>query len=271
MTKLIPILLLFFGELSCQDSVQINYDLDQPDRVIRLPKKLKEISGLSYDSDLLYAVQDEKGNLYQIDLKDESIQKFDFAKDGDYEAVEVVDSLIFAMTSKGDLYQIKIHSTDSCSSQKLERFISKDQNLEGLAYDKDSNRLLIASKKREQDEVKEIFALDLASRKINDHPLLSIDISTMSKTLQKDISEFNPSALAIHPQSGHLYMLSHPAQQLLIVDISKKRFLQLLKLNNKTFIQPEGICFGPQGTLYISTEGKGDIPGKIMIFHQSKK
>jgi sugar lactone lactonase YvrE len=39
----------------------------------------------------------------------------------------------------------------------------------------------------------------------------------------------------------------------------------MIRLNRKLFPQPEGICFSPDGKLFISTEGKGQ-PGKIMLF-----
>ena len=105
---------------SCQSSDQIisGYNLNKPTKTIVLRKKLKEISGLTYMNNAIYAIQDEKGNLYEIDIKNESTKKYDFAKDGDFESVEAVGNIIFAMTSKGACYHLEILG-DSISVEKF--------------------------------------------------------------------------------------------------------------------------------------------------------
>ena len=266
MLKLTVILWLVTTMLHCQEHPEIDYDLENPDRTIELPKRLKEISGLSYASNHLFAVQDEKGNLYQINLENESIEKFDFAKDGDYEAVEVVDTFIYAFTSKASMYRIKILGPDSVAVIKLAPFISKDQNLEGLTFDPENQQLLIASKRRKSDESKEILSYDIHANRLSDHTLFQIDIQEMSNQLGHPVKGFNPSAIALHPMTKELYVLSHPEQQLLIVDIRKGHYLKLMKLNQQMFIQPEGICFDGRGTLFISSEGENEIPGRIFVF-----
>ena len=43
------------------------------------------------------------------------------------------------------------------------------------------------------------------------------------------------------------------------------RMLAMIKLRSKYYPQPEGICFGADGTLYISNEGD-DEEGTILVF-----
>jgi sugar lactone lactonase YvrE len=39
------------------------------------------------------------------------------------------------------------------------------------------------------------------------------------------------------------------------------------KLDANLLLQPEGICFSPDGTMYISTEGKHGTPAAIYQFN----
>jgi DNA-binding beta-propeller fold protein YncE len=66
---------------------------------------------------------------------------------------------------------------------------------------------------------------------------------------------FSPSALAVQPQTRHLYILSSVGKILMVIDQSG-RILHIEKLKKKVHPQPEGICFDPAGNLYISNEGK---------------
>ncbi len=260
--------LFFHGSCQSSDQIVSGYNLSKPTKTIALRKGLKEISGLTYLNNYIYAIQDEKGNLYEIDIKKESSKKYDFAKDGDFESVEAVDNIIYAMTSKGACYHLEIID-DSVSTEKLDRFIKKNRNLEGMAYDPDEKKLLMASKGSLQDSTKEILIFDMETMKLEEEPFYTLDqenLRTMSGTISQ--YSFNPSAIAIHPRTKDLYILSHPNQQLLILN-KEKEIKSLTPLNASLFKQPEGICFDKIGTLFISTEGR-DGPGKLFIFKPIK-
>ncbi|MBK7408618.1 MAG: SdiA-regulated domain-containing protein [Saprospirales bacterium] len=67
---------------------------------------------------------------------------------------------------------------------------------------------------------------------------------------------FAPSALAIHPLTGHLYLLSSVGKLLVVLDRETGAIIYVQKLKKSVHPQPEGICFDPDGTMYISNEGK---------------
>ena len=110
-------LLYFFSFNSCQKSdrtnaiinleseVILNYDLNNPNKSIKLPSNIVEISGLTYWSEnTLACVNDEKGNVYLFDLdKEEITSKRDFGKNDDYEGIEKVGSSLYISNSSGTL------------------------------------------------------------------------------------------------------------------------------------------------------------------------
>ena len=72
-----------------------------------------------------------------------------------------------------------------------------------------------------------------------------------------------PSAIAVHPDNGDMYITDGPNARLLILDKDGK-VKSLVELG-KDFEQPEGISFSGGGDIFISNEGakgKGNI---IMI------
>jgi uncharacterized protein YjiK len=75
-------------------------------------------------------------------------------------------------------------------------------------------------------------------------------------------SAFSPSGIAIHPNTELVYILSSVGK-LLVILTPNGSIHHIEKLNKEIHKQPEGICFEKDGTLWISTEGKG---GTAKIF-----
>ena len=82
---------------------------------------------------------------------------------------------------------------------------------------------------------------------------------------EEDFS-FSPSAIAINPLTGNIYVTSSVGKMLLILD-PEGQIMHIEKLSKKVHPQPEGLCFAPDGALYISNEGKGDHDGMIYRFN----
>ena len=84
----------------------------------------------------------------------------------------------------------------------------------------------------------------------------------------KSWKDFKPSGVAFHPKTGEVYLLSAAGHKLLILSRSGVP-LKSIELNPLIFLQPEGISFMPDGTLYIASEGDGGS-GYILKFTPMK-
>ena len=269
---------------------ELNYDVNKPDKMWKLPKNLREISGLSYiDRNHLACNQDEKGNIYIFNInKGEVTEKIDFGDDGDYEGIEIIGDNAWMVKSNGTLYKVKDYQSNDLKVKEYKTKLKKKNDVEGLGYDPISQKLLIACKghpyleERSGKDFKAIYGFDLESKELNLKPELLIimdsikfykDFNTMAylgmdllayfDDAKGDLS-FQPSGIAIHPITGNIYLISSVGNLLLILS-REGEMLAMVKLRSKYHPQPEGICFNPDGTLYISNEGD-DERGSILKF-----
>ncbi len=267
------------------------YEMNSPDERWKLPSKLIEISGLSYlDQDRLACVQDEKGNIYVYNLmQDEIERKIDFGSNGDYEGIELVGSDAWVLKSNGDIFLVEdFMMFEEHTATKYATPISKKNDAEGLAYDPIDHQLLIACKghpfiqEQEGKEFKAIYSFNLETKELHLNPFLLIEMDTIKyyknyNTMTQlgvellalfdhskgDVS-FQPSGIAIHPISGNTYVIGSVGN--LLMEFSREgKMLAMIKLRSRIHAQPEGICFGPEGTLFISNEGDGG-EGVILRF-----
>lgn len=270
------------------------YQLNEPIAEFKLPNKLKEISGLGIDptGQYLYAVQDEEGDLFMIDTKTgEVVEDREFHKDGDYEGVEFVKDRVFVVKSSGTLYEVVNFLKDEQELIKHKFDFHKNSDIEGLGYDPQENRLLISCKgkagKGDDYEFKKgIFAVDLDSMQLSKEPIYTISVEAVKhflevhNTLEKidklvklfqpgEEFIFGPSGLAVHPQTGEIYLTSSVGKLLVVLDRTG-HIQHMVKLKKKIHPQPEGIAFAPDGTLFISNEGK-DGKGTIYKFAYNNK
>jgi uncharacterized protein YjiK len=262
---MMTILLFLFLAQACQDiySTEIPYRLNTPDETFHLPGVLEEISGLSMgaDGNTLLAVDDETGNIFVIDKNTgELLREIPFWKDGDYEGIELVGEDIFVAKSNGNLYQVQNLGTDTQTVLKHELPLDKAADVEGLAYEPENNRLLVACKGETGiPNARAIYALPLETMTLDPEPVYVIYWDSVAAFLQdKPELSFAPSGLAINPINDRLYVLSSVGKMLLAIDRSSGKVVDVMKLKKKTHPQPEGICFDADGTLFISNEGKGD-------------
>ena len=144
---------------------------------------------------------------------------------------------------------------------------------EGLAYDHVNRDLLIACKGHpfadeiNGNEVKAIYSFDLESKFSDIKPFLLIKMDTIK--YYKGDETFAPSGIAIHPVTGNIFILGSVGKLLLVLS-RKGEMLAMIKLNPKIFRQPEGICFSPDGIMYIASEGDGR-EGSILKFEPINK
>ena len=252
--------LLSISLLLCTRARAQTYDLDAPELLIALPDKLAEISGLGYRDGKLVAVEDEGGNFYYIDPQTGEVsQAHPFWKDGDYEGIETVGEDIWVLKSTGTLYQIRGAGSQVQNVQKYNTWLTGENDAEGLAYDATNHRLLIACKDDARDDGRDkhnryVFAFDLGTRTLAEEEVYTIP------TDEND--DFAPSAVAVQPATGQLYLTSS-VNNLLMILRPDGSVESVHKFSKDELPQPEGLVFTPDGTLYISTEAKGDRPARI--------
>ncbi|MFC0181089.1 Uncharacterized protein YjiK [Pseudarcicella hirudinis] len=247
---------------------KLNYNFSKPDQKYILPDVLEEISGLSYyKGNQLVCLNDEEGKVFFFDYTTGKIVKeIKFGKKGDYEGIEAVGEKIYVMKSNGELYGF-------LPEEPRESIISVDfdgQNeFEGLSYDPRHKYFLMAVKQREKelDDVKVVYAVSASQKKA--WKVIGIPLEALfDKNVKKKERVFKPSGISVHPLSGDIYILASVGKKLLIIgdDGKKKAFISL---DPSQYIQPEGICFSPNGDLFISSEGKGGA-GYILKFSYKK-
>ena len=280
--------------MSNTPSQALPYDLSNPSTTFNLDASLHEISGLTATSKdgQLACLQDESGQLFYIDAQTgKATPSVIFQNSGDFEGIEFVNNTFWATTSKGKLFKVWNLDKTPFDIETIKNESLKKENIEGLAYDKLTNRLLLASKgdKADGTQLRTIWAYDLQKQtpsvsKAFDIQLTDFQAFLKEKTdkkyakLIKDYVEnpittgfdFGPSGIAVHPLNRHIYIVSS-INKILVVLSSEGKILEMAKLDKNLFQQPEGLCFDAEGTLYISNEAKDNPTASLLVFKMAKK
>ncbi len=242
----------------------IPYDLANPTERFSLPKDLREVSGLSYyKPGRLAMVQDELAVVFIYDLKTKTVvDEHVFGRKGDYEGVEFVNGELYMLRSDGELYHfqptdgIEIMSGGGPEIHHTKIELPGKNDVEGLGYDPKLNALLLATKDPATgNPQKPIYFYDLKRSVLWRGPVLTQAVLA-DMAGDKPTGEVKPSGLAVHPKTGDYYVLSANAHRLVVMTRNGK-MLSSVALDPKLLRQPEGICFAPDGTLFIASEGDG--------------
>lgn len=226
-----------------------------------LPGELVEISGIAFSgAEEVASVQDEEGRIFIYNLGSRKItRQVPFAGPGDYEGIAVVGSSAWVIRADGVLYEIENYTAGKPKVTRHITGLTRSQDVEGLAYDKKNNRLLLAIKGRESGgaDYKGIYAFNLQSQKLDKAPAYRIELGdpVFGNTAGKKKEDvIQPSDLAMHPSTGELYVLEGAKPKMLVMNASGNP-AHLYKLKGKDFPQPEGMDFNEAGELFISNEG----------------
>lgn len=265
------------------------YQLTQPDQTYLLPNELEEVSAISRTpAGLLAMVQDEKGTLFLFDeSKKEVVAARPFTGNGDFEGLSIIGEQAYALTSDGTLFHMEEYESEHPKSTVIRTFLSAEDDTEGMTFDSTSQSLLIACKeapvlggKRRKDK-RAIYRFDLETRQLDQQVYWLLDMHAVKQIFQAQArtdkarekaaefdptkkGSFKPADLAVHPLTGLVYMVAANGQMLIVFD-RETTIKYVYHLPKKIFAQPEGICFHPNGDMYISNEGKDD-PANILRF-----
>lgn len=262
------------------------YDLHAPYKLLALPDTLREVSGITaLGKGRVACVQDENGIIFICDLATGKLEReYVFAADGDYEGIARVGDTLYVLRSDGVLFK----SVEGEKAISIPTHIPAPNN-EGLCYDEAGQRLLIACKARsgkghEHKNKRQIYAFDLKTGTRSPEAVFEFDVPSIRQFVKsrhiplplkekkngsrEDVLKFTPSAIAIHPLSRKLYLISSTDRMLFVFD-AQGNAEQVAPLNPEIFYKPEGLIFLDNGDLLITNEGKRNtpsIPGSILWF-----
>jgi uncharacterized protein YjiK len=268
------------------------YDLNSINKKLLLSEELREISGIEIiGKDSILCIEDESGVLYLL-YQGKLHQQFRFAKPGDYEDVEVVGKIAYVLRSDGRIYRIKKWDTHDPKVKKYNTPLKASNNAEGMCYRDSDSSLLIAlkgkpslKKKDGKPKYRSVYSFDIKKKTLASKPEVKIPldifdtltISNAYSDFSKKIADglnangnvsFQPSAIAIHPFTNHLYVLSSTGHVLVVLN-EKGSILAVVSLDRADFRQPEGIDFDSEGNMYISNEGRNGIANILSFTYQN--
>ncbi|MEW6467757.1 MAG: hypothetical protein AB1458_02480 [Bacteroidota bacterium] len=258
------------------------YNFLQPDASLILPDTLREISGLTViDSSTVACVQDENGILFLYNIvSNQIVRQHRFTIDGDYEGITRIGKTIYVLRSDGVLFEI-VNYEDTLSAVNKYATGIPSANNEGLCYDPDNNRLLIACKGKagkgpEHKDRRAIYAFDLAKKTLSQEPVFDFELQEIKnfaaqhkvefpqRVKKKDgssdvVIKFRTSAICIHPLTKRLYLLSAADHALFIFGPGGlPEHIELL--DPGIFNKSEGITFFSNGDALITNEAQNKKP-----------
>src|SRR5690606_27688046 len=199
-------------------------------------------------------------------------KKISFAKVAgeniDIEEVTIAGEVIYAISGDGRLFEINDWK-GSPQFRELKTGLSKSNNTEGLCFDPETKKLLIACKddsglEDEKKSTKVIYSYNPETEK-TEGPFLKIEQDDLESFSGEKI-KLNPSSIAVHPITKEIYVLSSKGSKCLVVLSREGAVRSVNFINDDLMHQPEGICFSDKGDMYLSSEGKKGNPGKLFLY-----
>lgn len=270
------------------NSYRFPYQLFRPDSIYELPEPLREISGLGITSTgEVGCIQDERGLIFIYDTEMREVnRRIGFAKDADYEGVTFVGADAFVLRNNGNIYRVATFDTGKPDKEKYKSLLNRKNNTKGIAYEPGKDRVLVVCQDGyrtggEFIERMAVFAYDIDSNTVADSVAyhLTLDQVKLYAKLaapesykevfpmffgNKRTFAAYPSAIAVHPKTGNIYIASGVAHLLFILNPEGK-LVHIERLREDTYMQIEGMAFRENGTLLLASEGK-EQPGMLYEF-----
>ena len=254
-------LLLAVGSAQQASTILQRHDFGRRSARYSLPDRLDEISGLATTSDgRLFGHDDERAMVYEIDRLTGKIGKRyslgSPALRGDFEGMAIVGRRIFLITRHGLLYEFREVADGEGSPYRVtDTRLGSRCEVEGLDYDPSDDVLLVACKVSVPE--RGVLVVHRLSMDPDRGRLAAIEIPRAQLVEQGVEAGFQPSSIVVDP-SGSLVLASASTEALIEID-RYGRVLAGVQLSPDRHPQPEGLAFGPDGTLFIADErNRGD-------------
>jgi hypothetical protein len=257
----------------------LGYDMVKPVNSWTLPDSLKEISGIvKTGKNSMLAIEDLHALIYELSLDSghatvaRQVLFLDSTGDDkkiDMEDLAMVKDTIYALWSHGGVFKIK-NWKGKLQTTEFKTSLDKDNDTEGLAWDPETGNLLIACKAESDVEdqkksTRAIYQFDLKKDILIDSPFLLIDPKHF-ESFTKDKVDFYPSAIAVHPKTHDIYIISTKGNKAMAVYSHDGKLKGFDYLDKDLLKKPEGICFDESGNLYISSESTKEKAAVIYQF-----
>ena len=230
----------------------------------KLPKSLREISGLALDTrQRLFAHNDEQAIIYQLDYREgRRVKKFslgDPAIRGDFEGIAVANDAFYLIDSDGALYAAPEGENNSTVSYRLTRTgLGERCEIEGLEYESAAESLLVLCKSPRQKALKgyvTVFRWSLETNALDDGKTIQLDRDALQDSMGS--REFHPSGITVVPGSDHLLIVAAKEHALLELSADGELIAAIKLPTAKHHRQTEGIALTAEGDLLLADEGGG--------------
>ncbi len=238
----------------------MGYNFLQPTENYELPDILREISGitLSPDYSRVYCVQDELGAVFKYDFAEQKvINVYRFADIGDFEDLTLAGDSLYILRSDGNLFIYDIKREKKTAELMLP---VKSLNIEGISFHKGEVYVACKDAAISQSEDKRTVYRAPVNRLQALEEYLEISRNQLLEYLKNTYPDFavsgflfNPSAVAVHPVTEDIYVLS--ATERFLAVYRAKELHHLIPLPADVYYKPEGLSFNSEGDLFISSEG----------------
>ena len=237
----------------------------------KLPKALREVSGLALDSQgSVFAVADEEARVFKLDaVTGEMLAVFSLGRPalrGDFEGIAWLNDWLYLITSDGVLLRTQPGLSDTAidgTALNFERFeLATQCEIEGLTEDLENPWLWIACKEVTDSEAKASEALRLYAWDTAQKTLVAgatRELPTQRLLELTDQKRFKPSGLSFIPADpGAILLIISGAQRAWSTwRWSAEPALVAAGRLPKAHRQPEGVAVTQAGELLLADEGKG--------------
>ena len=194
--------------------VQETQSLDEPVAKWIMPAALAEISGIAITADgRLLAHDDELARVFEIDPRRGVVKKSFMLGNGlhgDFEGITVVGQDLYMTLSNGLLYRFREGANNArVEYAAIDTHLGKECEFEGVAYEKDSARLVLPCKNVKVKHLKNevvIYRWKIGSRDSSGISMMTVPVSEVVGA--NKWKKFRPSDIAIDPATGNYVIIS---------------------------------------------------------------
>jgi len=230
---------------------------DEPIAQWLMPPQLREISGLALTSrGTLLTHDDNAGRISEIDPKSGVLLR-GFSLNGnqkeDFEAIAIAGNDIYLMASDGKLFRFR----EGADGQQVNFMVfnpglKKECEFEGLAYEEDSTRLVMACKRLLDKQAPKELLLYRLPLPLNRSTITAMHVPVQDVVGTNPWKGFRPSDITIDPFT-HNYVLISSHEHGLVMVTPDGDVVRSVPLPGD-HPQPEGVAITRDSILLISDE-----------------